>query len=278
MLRANWERRSDKGFAYNLTYSYLGEQFDPEIGFLKYHGVQGVETMLRYGWLPGEKSSVFRSSAFLQVNRLVRIQDKGMESYMIGPGFEIFGKSGLGGRLQLKYNREEILEPFDLSDEVQVPSASYEYTGFEGTLFTPQSKPYFLIMMVEGGQYYDGSKYSIMARPTISVSPSIQLTGTYYYGYVKFPERNQKLNTHVANAKLLYMLNTKLSASLLVQYNSVTDNLVGNFRLRYNPSEGNDFYIVVNDIENAGGTDPLVELPSYYSRTLILKYTYTFKL
>lgn len=133
-------------------------------------------------------------------------------------------------------------------------------------------------MMVEAGQYYDGSKYSIMARPTVSVSPSIQLTGTYYYGYVNFAERNQKLNTHVANAKLLYMLNTKLSASLLIQYNSVTDNLIGNFRLRYNPSEGNDFYIVVNDIENTGGTDPLVELPAYYSRTLILKYTYTFKL
>jgi hypothetical protein len=201
-----------------------------------------------------------------------------MESFMFGPGFEVFRKSGLGARLQVKYNKEETILPFDLSDDVQVLAGPYEYIGFEGTLFTPQSKPYFLIMMVEGGQYYDGVKYSLMASPTMSFSPSLQLTGTYYYGYVNFAERNQKLSTHVANVKLLYMLNTKLSASMLVQINSVTHNLVGNFRLRYNPSEGNDFYVVYNDIENAGGTDPLVALPTYYSRALILKYTYTFKL
>ncbi len=278
LMRANWERRSDKGFAYNVTYSYFGEQFDPEIGFLKYHGVQGAEVLLRYGWLPGEKSPVFRSSAFLQANRLVRVTDQGMESYMIGPGFELFGKSGLGGRLQLKYNREDILEAFDLSDEVQVPAGPYEYTGFEGMLFTPQSKPYFAIFMVEGGQYYDGSKFSVMARPTMSISPSFQVTGTYYYGYVNFSDRNQVLSTHVANVKLLYMMNTKLSASVLVQFNSVTHDLIGNFRLRYNPSEGNDFYVVLNDNENAGGTDPYLTMPRYFNRAFILKYTYTFKL
>jgi len=201
-----------------------------------------------------------------------------MESYMIGPGFELFGKSGLGGRLQLKYNREDILEAFDLSDEVQVPAGPYEYTGFEGMLFTPQSKPYFAIFMVEGGQYYDGSKFSVMARPTMSISPSFQLTGTYYYGYVNFSGRNQVLNTHVANVNLLYMMNTKLSASVLVQFNSVTHDLIGNFRLRYNPSEGNDFYVVVNDNENAGGTDPYLVMPRYFNRAVVLKYTYTFKL
>jgi hypothetical protein len=59
LIRTNWERRNDKGFAYNLTYSYFGEKFDPQMGFLKYVGVQGFESEFQYGWLPGNDSRIF---------------------------------------------------------------------------------------------------------------------------------------------------------------------------------------------------------------------------
>jgi hypothetical protein len=74
------------------------------------------------------------------------------------------------------------------------------------------------------------------------------------------------------------MANTKLSLSALIQYNSVTNSIVSNIRLRYNPGEGNDFYVVFNEGRNTLLGRETPRLPVYNDRTVLLKYTYTFNL
>jgi hypothetical protein len=278
LIRTNWERRSDKGFAYNLSYSYFGEQFDPQVGFIKYTGVQGFETEFQYGWLPGSDSRIFRTALTFQANRLTRLTDGKVESVTLAPGYEIFLKSGLTGIIMLKYNKEGVKETFDLSDQVSVPAGEYTFCGVEALIFTPQSKPYNAMLMIEGGEYYDGSKFSLMIRPMMSISQSFQVSGAYQYSYVNFAERRQQLNSHVANVKVLYMFNTRLSASILLQYNNTDQVFVGNFRLRYNPKEGNDFYLVIDENRNAGDRHTVTETPEYYNRAFVIKYTHTFRL
>jgi hypothetical protein len=190
---------------------------------------------------------------------MMRITDGKTESLIVAPGFELFSKSGLGGILMLKYNQEGVKEDFDLSDEVKVLAGDYTFYSFEAVIFTPQTKPYNGIIVMEGGQYYDGNKFSIMIQPVMSISQSLQISGGYQYSYVNFAGREQKLNSHVTNMKLLYMFNTKLSASLLVQYNNTDHVLVGNFRLRYNPKEGNDLYVVIDENRDAGGHNQVPE-------------------
>ena len=278
LIRTNWERRSDKGFAYNLTYSYFGEQFDPQMGFLKYTGVNGFETEFQYGWLPGNDSRIFRTAVTLQATRMTRMVDGKIESATLAPGYELFSKSGLGGILMFKYSQEGVKEDFDLSDDVKVLAGDYSFYGFEAMVFTPQSKPFSSMIMLEGGEYYDGKKFSISLQPVLSISQSLQITGAYQYSYVNFAARAQKLNSHFANLKLLVMFNTKLSASIIVQYNNTYDILVGNFRLRYNPKEGNDFYLVYDENRNSGNNYLYPEPPSYYNRSVVIKYSHTFRL
>jgi hypothetical protein len=278
LIRANWERRSDKGFSYNMTYAYFGENFNPQIGFLKYLGAQGFEGELLYGWLPGADSRIFRSTAVLKVNRMTRIADGQIESFTLAPGYEIYGKNGYGILMSLTYNEEGVDENFDLSNDIQVLAGKYAFYGAEATFFTPQSKPYYTILTFAGGEYYDGNRFSFMLSPMLSISQSIQLSGTYQFSYVDFSRRNQQLKSHVANVRLLYMFNIKLSASFLVQYNNITDAFVGNFRLRYNPKEGNDFYLVVDENRNVGNNHLNPEPPSFYNRAVMVKYTHTFKL
>jgi hypothetical protein len=47
------------------------------------------------------------------------------------------------------------------------------------------------------------------------------------------------------------MFDTKLSAAAFVQYNSAANLVTGNFRLRYNPREGVDFYLVYDESLNS---------------------------
>jgi hypothetical protein len=74
------------------------------------------------------------------------------------------------------------------------------------------------------------------------------------------------------------MLNTQLSVNAFIQYNTAYDGVITNFRLRYNPREGNDLYLVFNEDRNTNIYHELPNLPVYNSRAVILKYTYTFNL
>ncbi len=52
--------------------------------------------------------------------------------------------------------------------------------------------------------------------------------------------------------------------------------MLTNFRFRYNPREGNDLYIVFNEGRNTYRNIDEPRLPLYNSRSILVKYTYTF--
>ena len=128
------------------------------------------------------------------------------------------------------------------------------------------------------GQFYDGNRIGIRAEPNINISASLNLSAGYEFNAIRFPDReaHNSLNIHSVNLKALYMFSTKLSASLFVQYVNTEDDLMTNFRLRYNPREGNDFYIVFNDYRGLLKDGPEPPLPAYFNETVMVKYVHTF--
>jgi hypothetical protein len=273
-----WERRTDEGFAYDLSYNYTGEQMNPDIGFLRRNDIQGLSTRIQYGWMPGETSKLFSSRPMLQFDRYNRVSDGQLESMEISPGWFINGKKGLGAFLELKYMKEGVEEDFELSDNVMVPAGEYAFVNLQARIFTPQTKPVSAMFRLESGQFYDGNIISIEASPILNLSASLQLSGAYQFNAVSFPDRNQKLISHIARINVLYMYSTKLSVSTFVQLNNSNHAFIGNFRIRYNPREGNDFYLVINEYRGFMETSTIPEHPPYYNQELLLKYTHTFRL
>lgn len=274
-----WERRTDEGFAYDLNYTFTGEEMNPDMGFLRRNDIQGMGGRLQYGWIYGEASKLFSNRAMFQVRRYNRVSDGSLESMEISPGWFINSKKGLGAFMEIKYMKEGVEEEFDLSDDVVIPAGEYAFTAFEAMIFTPSSKRISARIKFEGGGFYDGNIVSVGATPILNLSASLQLSGTYQFNTIHFPDRDQSMQSHVGRASILYMYSTKLSASTFVQVNSANDVFVGNFRIRYNPREGNDFYLVYNEYRGfMVEDDAFPESPSYYNRAILLKYTHTFRL
>ena len=277
--RVNWERRSQEGFAYSLSYSYAGEFFNPSVGFMSRYGTQGPILRVQYGWIPGSESKLFSYKLDMSVFQSYRVTDGKLETARYGPGFDVVFKNGWFGKLDLNYNVEGVYEDFELDDEVVVPARRYEFVSGRATITTPVSKPLSANFMLSGGQFYDGQSFSITTEPIFNISASVQLSGTYNYNYVEFPDRNQKMNSHVARIKMLYMYNTKLSLSGFIQYNSISNFVASNFRLRYNPKEGNDFYLVYNEIRPTNSYfDGGLKKVNYLNQMFQVKYVHTFRL
>ncbi|MBT3382888.1 MAG: carbohydrate binding family 9 domain-containing protein [Prolixibacteraceae bacterium] len=277
-IRLGWERRSQKGLGYDFSFSHSGEDFNPGVGFESRVNYRSIRAQIQWGWLPGEKSKFISYNANMHLYHYFDAITGLTESSSFGPGWQFQTKHFLMGTIQLKRMVENIEEEFSFSDDADVPIGNYEFYGFEGMLVTPMTKKVYAEMMLEGGQFFDGNRFSYTVTPFLNLSSSFLVSGTYQFDAVNFSERNQDFINHIARIKFEYMHSTKLSASSYVQYNTLNAGFVGNFRLRYNPREGNDFYIVFNEIRNLNPDLEIPLLPKLANRTLLLKYTHTFSL
>lgn len=276
---ANWENRSRKGLGYNIGYSYSGIHFNPGIGFEMIDDYSSIRGGVRYGWIPGEDSKLYSHSPELRFNQRSYAVDGTLMSLSIMSGWSFQTKNQWNGDLFLGYNIENLNETLELKEnEVWINQGRYGFINFRGNINTPMSKPLFMIIMAETGQFFDGSRFSIGTKPVWNISKHFELGGTYNFDYVSFRTRDQKMINHIIGVKALYMLNTRFSINTFFQYNSAANGIVSNIRLRYNPREGSDLYIVLNEGRNTNLARQMPNLPVYNSRAAMIKYTYTFNL
>jgi hypothetical protein len=171
---------------------------------------------------------------------------------------------------------ENVQEAFSLSDEAEIPAGRYHFFNLEFEFQTPTTTSYYLEGSLIAGSFYDGSRFSLGISPRWDVSSSLEIGGFYEFDRATFPGRSQKFIAHIGRLHILAMLSTKFSAAAFVQYSSDANEVTANIRIRYNPREGTDLYIVYNDGLNTDRWREIPTLPRSMGRTLLLKYTYTF--
>lgn len=282
----SWQRRTTKGLFYDFTYSRCGSAYNPEMGFQDREDYTHLAGVLQYGWIPGEKSTLLNHNIAFGGMVYRANSDNTLETSEVGAAYTYSLKSGFFGNISLKHSYEHVTEGFSFNeedeDEVErdpdVPIGTYRFFAVEGMAATPQNMRFGLMTTFYAGTFYDGTRLTVDVTPRWSVSASLELSGTFQYNRINFKDRGKHINAHIARLRALAMFSTKLSASAFVQYNGADDRVTANFRLRYNPREGNDFYLVYNEGLNLDRLRETPSLPRSAHRTIMLKYTHTFKL
>lgn len=271
-----WERRHDRGLSYETTASWSGPEFNPDIGFLRRTDFTFLESELSYQWLLGERGPLRRVEVGHEVSTYLRNDDTSAESAEIETSIELETKTEASARLELEHNYEDVREPFELEEGVEVPIGSYwlhegslRYEAATGSLFRPEVR-------LSAGSFYDGWRVSFSADPTWNLSRHLELQANYELNVIRFPDRDQRLDSHLARLRLQAALDTHASASAFVQYNSVADVIGINVRLRYHFREGVDLWLVYDEGVNTERSNPFgPTLPMTNNRSLLLKFTHT---
>jgi hypothetical protein len=276
LFRLKWERRTATGLGYDFSASRVGERYDPAIGFVSRRGVVNSRQRLSYGWIAGGDSPVLRQQLVLSGSAFLGTQDRSVESSDIRGEWSLETKSGALVALFATRLFDRPAMAFALSDDVGVPAGRYAFQRVGGTLRLPNGGLLLGQINAELGSFYDGTQLSVGTRPTWHVSRHLELGSEYQHYRVRFPERNQQLQTHIGRVRARAMIDTHLSATTFVQYTSAIDAVIGNVRIRYNPREGTDLYLVYNHLLNADRARVEPMLPVTGNRTLLLKYSYTY--
>jgi hypothetical protein len=274
----SWNRFNKKGLNYNFTYARSGKDFNPGVGFFARNNYTHYYGGLGYGWIPGEASIIQNHQIEGNVISYFDNSNNSAQSLQTGIMYDMSFKSGFSGMLSVSHVFENVADTFSFSKGAYVPAGKYGYNEIETHLNSPRTNKFVVGLDAFAGTFYDGTRFTIGAEPSWNIGSSLQLGLKYEYNFLSFNSRNQKFNGAVAGFKALVMINTRLSLSTFIQYNSAENAAMTNFRFRYNPREGNDFYVVFNEGRSTYRNIENPRLPLYNNRSVLLKYTYTFTL
>jgi hypothetical protein len=126
------------------------------------------------------------------------------------------------------------------------------------------------------GGYYDGTRFSLIARPEWRASHLLRVTGEAQVDRISFPERNQEVDSRIFRLRAMVAPTTRLSVGVLAQTNSVADIAITNIRLRYNFREGHDLWAVYGHEANLDRRQPGGDVPLHANASLVIKYSRTY--
>ena len=259
-----------KMFSNALSYTEIGEDFNPEMGFLKRSG--------GYRKWSGRIFTRLRPENDLGVLELR--PHVNYDGYWKLNGFHQTGKLHVDNHLEFRsgyeihtginFTKEGLIEDFDIfpSKSIVVPKSTYDH--MEAQLYytsPPTSKISFSVMNYTGG-FFGGDRISSSPRLKIRFGDKFNSEISYIYNNVNLPGGN--FITYLSRSRLTYSFNPKMYIQALLQYNNQSNESFINWRFIIQRSAASGLYVVYNQMEDYDG------IPTKRNNTLILKYSHLF--
>jgi hypothetical protein len=273
-LRASLVERRIVGLNGGLEVQWAGRDFDPGLGYQTYQDFSRLGWRLDYGWQP-KAGPLQRITASFSGDAVARNPDR---SLLTGESFtevRATTRTGLFAVAGTWHQVEDLREAFEPAAGSTIAPGRYTWDRAYAHVELPSGWKVRATGEIGVGGFYDGRRLGLDLLPTWNVSPHLELGGGYHLNHVTFPGR-PGFDSHVAQASVLAALDTRLSASLRGQYNSLRGTLGTSARVRYNMRDGDDLFVVYDEGYNTDrvGTSPALPLSDH--RRLVLKLTHTF--
>jgi hypothetical protein len=278
LARVVWERRAAEGFGHNTAVGWVGPEYNPGLGYVQRRGLVRFDERVTYGRPARAASAALRQTWALGGFAALRTADRSLETWEVGPEWRLEMKSRAELQLVARITFDELESAFRLAGSAHVPAGRYTFHELRARYRMAEAQRLRTTIELAGGTFYDGRRAVATLRPVWNLSRHLELEAAYQYSRVDFARRGERLGAHIGRVRAEAMLDTRVSAAGFVQYNSAVDAVVANVRLRFNPREGNDLYVVYNQGIHTDRyrADPV--LPLTDARTVVLKLTRTFDL
>lgn len=277
-LTAKWERRTQRGLSYTGQFTRAGADYRPELGFMPRTDFTTANVVGNW-FLYTDKHPYFKriypgALAF----STFRNADGALESGQYAFWVQWETKAGGGGWIEPKWFHEDVLVPFRIGNAIPIPAGRYDFADLQLVHTMSSGRKLRADVDFRAGTYFDGRRTQVLVTPVWNVNRHFEVGADYQVSALRFPVRDAATNIHLLRLRVRTALDARASGNAFVQYNSTTDRLDFNVRLRYALAEGTDLWVVYNE-----GLDTDRDVlqgdrfaPLSLSRALVVKYTHTF--
>ena len=174
---------------------------------------------------------------------------------------------------QFEHDEEFIPRPFSIAPGITLPTAGYDLeTARVGYTLGPQ-RPFAATLLAEYGPFYGGRRAAVsLSAGRLSPSLRLSIEPTYSINRVTLPQGD--FAATLAGSRVTYTVTPLMFASALIQYNSSTDLISTNLRLRWEYRPGSEVFVVYDDERDTPGP----RFPSLRNRAFVIKVNRLFRL
>jgi hypothetical protein len=226
-----------------FSHKRIGRDFDPSLGFVPRRAVHMLEFQV-------DNSTRLRRGPIQQMDfefgpEMVLDLAGRWESYDIffAP---LNWRFRSGDRIEINANPtgERLIEPFEVADDVIIPAGTYHWRRYRAEVGTAQKRRFSTQLTAWFGGFYNGDltqfEWSGAWNPTPLVT--IEFSGEHNIGTLETGSFTQTL---IGN-RLRINVSPDLSISSYIQYDTDSDSLGVNSRLRWTFTPVADLFVVYN--------------------------------
>ena len=251
-------------FGVEGSYTDIGEQFNPEVGFVRRGGVRHVRGGAQY--TPWPRAIGIRQIEIGPEVEFVLNRDNELETreLVIANDFDLESGDRIG--FEARHTTEHLTEDFHIQDTI-IPVGDYDFTWFQGSIHSSSSRKVFGDLRVEFGEFYHGTRRGIGVDAIIKPNAQLSIQPLVEFNRVTLP--TETFNASIFAGRVSYSFSTKLFTKLFAQWSSDREAATANFLINYIYRPGSDFYLVVNQTYDTEGEG--IDLRDW---TIIGKMTY----
>jgi hypothetical protein len=226
-----------------LSYKRIGRDFDPSIGFVPRPAVHLTDGSINYS--PRLRSGPIQQ-VFFEFNPTIAHDLSGRwESYRVFAA-PINWRFRSGDRVEFNIvpTGERLREAFEVANGVVIPAGSYDWRRYRLEAGTAQKRRFYTQLTWWFGGFYHGTLDQYQWTGAWNPSPlfTIEFTGERNRGHLA----SGRFSQSVVGNRLRLNISSDLSISSYVQYDTDSESLGTNTRLRWTLLPVADLFVVYN--------------------------------
>jgi hypothetical protein len=226
-------------------YLHVGNNFNPEIGFVRRVDFRRSSGLLRFSPRP-QSIDWIRQLTYEATIEYIENGAGALESRQQGGRFNVELENSDQFSVEAGRNYERLLEPFRVAPDVVIPVGAY---GFSDALLRYALGPQRRVSgtaTFQRGSFYDGTITAVgFGGARVSITDQWSLEPSISLNRVALPAGS--FTTKILRARSDYGFNPRMFVSALLQYGSADRVFSSNLRFRWEYTAGSELFVVYTD-------------------------------
>ena len=240
-------------YGFQAEHLVVEDNFLPEVGFVRRDNFRRTYTTGRFSPRPRSIDAIRQFSVEGSFDYIVTADTGRVETRQSQLGFSTeFANSDWVG-ISATDNYEFLARPFTPAPGVSFPVGGYKFRDAEVTYALGMQHRFSGTFTVRVGEYFSGNIRSVGFRQgRVGLTERFSLEPSVSVNWIDTPHGS--FRTDLAVSRVNYSFTPRMFLSGLIQYNSSTDTISNNLRMRWEYSPGSELFVVYTEERI---TDPL---------------------
>jgi hypothetical protein len=269
--RADAEYTADR-YGLQLERLVVGAGFDPGIGYVHRQDLHKTYALARFSPRP-QHSALVRKISYTGASTYITNGSGQVVTKDLSAQFSLLFQNS--DQFLVNYDQlyDLLTQPFAIAPGVTVPTGGYDYGNLQVGYNFGQQWIVSGNLLAEYGTFYTGHKTAIsFSKTRINLQARLYVEPTVSLNRVDLAQGS--FTTRLIGSRVTYTATPLMFVSALVQYNSSTNSVAANIRLRWEYQPGSELFVVYNDQRDTLSPG----FPQLTNRAVIIKVNRVFRL